>query len=73
MTAPVPSITIFEAVGRHFLFEGSDVLAQTFQDVMKQIMRLISDVHLERTLDCLVPRSVRPYIDERTLSRHNQP
>ena len=73
MTAPVPSITIFEAVGRHSLFEGSEVLAQTFHEVMKQIMRLISDVHLERTLDFLVPRSVRPYIDERTLSRHNQP
>ena len=38
-------LTLLAAVRRHFLFEGSDVLAQTFYDVMKLTVRLISDVH----------------------------
>ena len=36
---------MFLAVRRHFLFESSDVLPQTFHNVMKLVVRLICDVH----------------------------
>ena len=42
---PRNDLTLFVAVRRHFLFEGSEILAQTFYDVMKLIMCLINDVH----------------------------